>query len=158
MSTPLPVLDYLRKMIDGTLAAGDVTHLKYPTAISTTLGIRLAAVGPGTATLEIDADPGRHGNQQGTIHGGLLAELADAAMGTAHSTGIEAGQSFTSLDLNLKFLRPVWKSTLRASAKATHSGKTISHYACEIVRDDGKIAAQATGIFMTLYGEQAKGR
>lgn len=40
----------------------------------------------GEATVEIDTDSKKHGNQQGTVHGGLIFELADAAIGTAYST------------------------------------------------------------------------
>ena len=118
--TTLPVLEYLRRAIDGTLPAGARTHLRYPTAISKTLGMRVVAVGEGTATVEIDADPERHGNQQGTVHGGLICELADAAIGTAHSTLCAEGESFTSIELEIRFFRPVWRSTLRASARPIH--------------------------------------
>lgn len=157
-SSQLPVLDYLRKQLSGSLSAGDRIHLRYPTAISQLLQMRIVEVGVASATLEIDADAAIHGNQQGTVHGGLICELADAALGTAHSTLMQEGESFTSIDLKASFLRPVWKSTLRARAWATHRGRTISHYQCNISRDDGKLAATITCAFMTLRGEQASGR
>lgn len=130
----------------------------YPTAISQTLGIRIASIAQGVATVEIDADADIHGNQQGTVHGGLISELADAAFGTAHSTFIEEGETFTSIELKVNFFRPVWKSTLSATARPTHQGRTISHYTCEIFRDDGKLVAIATSTIMTLRGEKAVGR
>ena len=49
-----------------------------------------------------------------TIHGGLLCELADAAIGTAHSTLMQENESFTSVELKINFYRPVWKSILKA--------------------------------------------
>lgn len=155
---PLPVLEYLRRKLAGTLADGDTTHMRYPTPISRTLGIRIVDVGPGTATVEIDADREVHGNQQGTVHGGLICELADAAIGTAHSTVTAEGESFTSVELKISFFRPVWRSRLRAAARPIHSGKTITHYLCEIVRDDGKVAATVMSTVMTLRGEKATGR
>jgi uncharacterized protein (TIGR00369 family) len=154
----LSVLEYLTRHTSETLEAHHTTHLRYPTAISRTLGMRIVAVGHATATLEIDADPGIHGNQQGTVHGGLLSELADATIGTAHSTLIEPGESLTSIELKVNFFRPVWRTTLRATARPTHQGRNISHYTCEILRDDGKLAALATSTIMTLRGEQAVGR
>ena len=157
-SARLPVLEYLRRSIDRTLEAGHSTHMAYPTAISRTLGIRVVEVGPGTATVEIDADAAIHGNQQGTVHGGLLSELADAAIGTAHSTLMAEGESFTSIELKVNFFRPVWKSTLRAVARPVQSGRTLTHYHCEILRDDGKVAALAVSTVMTLRGERAAGR
>lgn len=157
-SHPIPILEYLQRQLDGTLAEEAVTHMRYPTAISQLLGFRIVAVGEATATVEIDADAVRHGNQQGTVHGGLICELADAAIGTAHSTLMHEGESFTSIDLKATFLRPVWKSRLSACAWATHRGRTISHYRCDIYREDGKQVACVESAVMTLHGDHARGR
>lgn len=157
-ATRLPVLEYLRRHVQGTLTATDVTHLRYPTAISQLLGFRIIEIGESEATLEMQADSSIHGNQQGTVHGGLLCELADAAIGTAHSTVISEGQSFTSIDLRATFLRPVWESRLIARARAIHRGRTISHYECVVFNDDGKEVARIGSAVMTLYGERAAGR
>jgi uncharacterized protein (TIGR00369 family) len=158
MTRNLPVLDYLQRQLNGTLTAGDATHMRYPTAISQLLRFRIVAIGKATAAIELDADTALHGNQQGTVHGGLLCELADAAIGTAHSTLMLEGESFTSIDLKATFLRPVWQSRLSACAWAEHQGRTISHYRCDIQRDDGKIAASIASTVMTLRGEHAQGR
>lgn len=158
MDRKLSVLEYLQKTIAGTLKPGDSTHMQYPTAISQTLGIRIVEVGRGTATVEIDASPDKHGNQQGTVHGGLMCELADAAIGTAHSTLMEEDETFASIDLKINFFRPVWASRLRAVAKPVQSGKTITHYNVEIIREDGKVAATVISTVMTLRGQQAQGR
>ncbi len=157
-SRKLDVLTYLQKHVDGTLAEGDVTHMKYPTAMSRTLDIRVVEVGAGFATVEIDADPGLHGNQQGTVHGGLLCELADAAIGTAHSTLMAEGETFASIELKINFFRPVFQSRLRATAKPIHGGSTLTCYSCDIVREDGKLAATVVSTVMTLRGDKAVGR
>lgn len=154
----LPVLEYLQRQLDGRLAADDVTHMRYPTAISSLLGFRIVEIGEALAVVEIDADADRHGNQQGTVHGGLLCELADAAIGTAHSTLTEIGETFTSIDLKATFLRPVWQSRLSAHARATHRGRTICHYQCDVLREDGRVVATITSAVMTLRGEHARGR
>ncbi|MCU1644108.1 MAG: paaI 2 [Nocardia sp.] len=154
----LPVLEFLRRHIAGTLAEGECSQFRYPTAISRTLGIRLAEVELGCATVEIEVDPEIHGNQQGTVHGGLITELADAAIGTAHSTVVAAGESFTSIELRTVFLRPVWRDTLRAIARPTHSGRSITHYTCDVVRSDGKPVATVTSIVTTLRGDRSQGR
>ncbi|MEN4474555.1 PaaI family thioesterase [Mycolicibacterium cosmeticum] len=132
--------------------------MRYPTAISTLLGFEITAVQHGSATITVKVDPQTHGNQQGTVHGGFLVELADAAIGTAHSTVVGDGESFTSIDIRATFLRPVWCDTLTATARPTHAGRTITHYACDIVRADGKVAASVTSAVMTLRGEAARGR
>lgn len=158
MTEKLSTLEFLRRQIEGTLPADAATHLRYPTPISRLLGFRVTEVNVGYARLEVDADAEIHGNQQGTVHGGLLSELADAAIGTAHSTALGEGESFTSIDLAINFFRPVWKSRLTATARPIQQGRTITHYHCEILRGDGKLAAMATGTVMTLRGHAAAGR
>ncbi|MFJ2553091.1 PaaI family thioesterase [Microbacterium sp. NPDC087591] len=157
-NAPLPVLDFLRRHLAEELGPEDHTHLRYPTAVSRLLGLELVAVAERSARVRLLADVDKHGNQQGTIHGGTLCELADAAIGTAHSTVVGVDESFTSLDLNARFLRPAWSGPLTADAHCTHAGRSISQYACEITREDGKTVATITSAVLTLRGESARGR
>lgn len=152
----LPVLKYIQKYMAGTLTDRDTTHMQYPTPISKTLGIRIVEIALGTATVEIDASPEIHGNQQATIHGGLICGLADVAIGTAHSTLMKEDESFASIDLKINFFRPVWTSTLRATVKPMRSGRTITRYTCVILCDDGKVVATVISSVMTLRGEKAR--
>lgn len=158
MSSELAVLEYLQRQIDGTLAPDAVCRMNYPTAISRLLGFRIVGIGKAHAWLEMDADAEIHGNQQGTVHGGLLSELADAAIGTAHSTVVKGDESFTSIDLRITFFRPVWRSTLIAKASPVRLGRAISHYQCEIFGEGSKQVALASGTIMTLRGLAANGR
>ena len=158
MNNKLSTLDFLRRQLDGTLPADATTEMLYPTAISKTLGFRITEIDVGYAKLEMDANPEIHGNQQGTVHGGMLCELADATIGTAHSTAILEGETFTSIDLKISFFRPAWKSVLTATAKQIQHGKTVTHYQCEILREDGKAIALAMSTVMTLRGHSAHGR
>jgi uncharacterized protein (TIGR00369 family) len=130
----------------------------YPPAIAKTLGFKLIEVGAGTATMEIVGDTEKHANPMGTIHGGVLCDIADAAIGTAHATGLAEGESFTSIDLQINFFRPVWNGRIRAVARPVNVGRQISRYVCDILRDDDKLVAQVTSTLMTLRGDQASGR
>lgn len=156
--TKLSILDYLNKLIKSEITGDMHTHMHYPTPISKTLGIDIIEVGLGTATVQINTTKDKHSNQQGTIHGGLLCELADAAIGTAHSTVVLEGETFTSVELKINFYRPVFEDILTAKAAPLHSGKNLSHYRCDIFRGDGKIAAMVTSTVITLRGDKAKGR
>ena len=158
MSNKLSTLEFLRRQLDGSLPAGATTEMRYPTAISNTLGFRITEIDAGYAKIQLDANAEIHGNQQGTVHGGMLCELADAAIGTAHSTAILEGETFASIDLKISFFRPVWKSVLTATAKQIQHGKTVTHYQCEITRDDGKAVALAMSTVITLRGNAAHGR
>lgn len=155
---PFPVLNYLRRQLDGTLRGDEKIPMRYPTAISQFLGFRIVEIGEALAVIELNTHTEIHGNQQGTVHGGMLCELADAAIGTAHSTLMTEGETFTSIDLKAKFLRPVWNARLLAHAWATHRGRTVSHYQCDIKREDGKVVASIDSAVMTLRGDHASGR
>jgi uncharacterized protein (TIGR00369 family) len=134
------------------------SKFKFPAPILKTIGFHLVEVGYGTACMEINTDPERHGNPMGTIHGGVLCDIADAAIGTAHASTLGEGESFTSVDLQINFFRPVWKDVLRATAKPVNPGKTISRYVCDITKSDGKLVAQVTSTVMTLRNESSAGR
>ncbi|MEY9934388.1 acyl-coenzyme A thioesterase PaaI-like protein [Catenulispora sp. GP43] len=52
----------------------------------------------------------------------------------------------------------MWRGTLTARARPSHSGRTITHYVCDVLREDGKAVASVTSTMMTLRGEGAAGR
>ena len=108
--------------------------------------------------MELVADSEIHANPMGTIHGGVLCDIADAAIGTAHATSLNYDESFTSIDLQINFFRPVWNGRIRAIAKPVNVGRQISRYVCDILRDDDKQVAQVSSTVMTLRGDQASGR
>ena len=139
-------------------APAEQSRFIYPPTIAKTLGFRLIEVGPGTATMELMADTEIHANPMGTIHGGVLCDIADAAIGTAHATSLKDDESFTSIDLQINFFRPVWDGRIRAVAKPVNVGRQISRYVCDILRDDDKPIAQVSSTVMTLRGDQASGR
>ncbi len=151
-------LEYFRMVASGGEAASQESRFRFPPPIAKTLGFKLVEVGPSTATIEISTDTEKHANPMGTVHGGVLCDIADAAIGTAHATSLLEGESFTSIDLQINFFRPVWNDTIRAVAKPVNLGKTFSRYVCDIFRGDGKLVAQVTSTVMTLRGEQASSR
>ena len=154
----LSYLEFFTKMAETGEAPAERSRFIYPPTIAKTLGFRLIEVGPGTATMELMADTEIHANPMGTIHGGVLCDIADAAIGTAHATNLNEGESFTSIDLQINFFRPVWNGRIRAVAKPVNVGRQISRYVCDILRDDDKLVAQVSSTVMTLRGGQASGR
>ena len=151
-------LDYLRKLLSGTVTSTDKSPFNFTFPIMKTFGLTLVDVGEGTASFEMETKTELHSNPMGTIHGGVLCDIADAAIGTAHFTTIAEEESFTSIDLQISFFRPVWNDKLKAVAKPIHRGRTISRYVCDITRADGKLVAQVMSTMMTLRGETAQGR
>ena len=125
--------------------------------IGQTLGFRLVEVRPGEATFSIDTEE-RHANPMGTLHGGVLCDLADAAMGCAYGSSLEDGESFTTLELKINFLKPVWKDRLTATGRVVQKGRTVGLTDCTVTNSKGERVAYATSTCMTLRGEQARGR
>lgn len=151
-------LEFFQLVAANGEAPTEQSRFIYPSAIARTLGFKLIEVGTRTATIEILADTQKHANPMGTLHGGVLCDVADAAIGTAHAASLEEGESFTSIDLQINFFRPVWNGRIRAVAKPVNVGRQISRYVCDILRDDDKLVAQVSSTVMTLRGDLASGR
>jgi uncharacterized protein (TIGR00369 family) len=124
--------------------------------IAKLIGFDIEEIGDGRAVGLIEAGP-QHHNPMGTLHGGILCDLADAAMGMAFASTLAADEGFTTLSLNITFFRPVWKSKLRAEARVTNRGKTVGYVECDVTDQNGKRIATANSTCFILRGE-AQGR
>src|SRR5262249_275969 len=102
-----------------------------PPPIATLIGFKLASVGPGRAILEVEASE-RPASPLGTLHGGVLADIADAAMGMAYASELEEGETFTTLELKINFMKPVWTGKLRAEGRLLSGGRTIGLVECDV--------------------------
>lgn len=126
---------------------------KHSVPLGELLNFRVCSVGAGEACVELDIDE-RHGNLIGTLHGGVTCSIADSAMGIAHATTLAEGESFTTLELKINFVRPAQYGTrVRATAKVIKSGRTISLIECDVVDDRGRLIAKALGSCMTLRAQ-----
>jgi len=121
------------------------------------LGISFASQSNGNAVAEFHAQA-QHANPMGTLHGGILCDLADAAMGVAFGTTLGPGESFTTLELKINFLRPVWTGLLKAEADVLSRGRTVGLVTCSITDEKRRLIASATSTCMILAGEAAKNR
>ena len=121
------------------------------------LGIKFLSHSNGQATAEFTA-ASRHANPMGTLHGGILCDLADAAMGVAFATTLQLDESFTTLELKINFLRPVWNGLLTAQADVVSRGRTVGMVECKVTDEKGRLIARATSTCMVLAGQAAKNR
>jgi len=64
---------------------------------------------------------------------GILCDIADAAMGMAYRSTLAEGETFTTIELKISFLRPVWKAKLRAEERMVHAGRTLGLVECDIL-------------------------
>ncbi len=121
------------------------------------VGFRFLSAGGGQSTIELEAGP-QHANPMGTLHGGVLCDVADAAMGSALASLLDDGESFTTLELKINYLRPFWTGTLRAAGRVVQQGHTVSLAECDVLDTQGRLVARASSTCLTLRGDQASGR
>jgi len=121
------------------------------------IGLRPSAIERGKAVFELEAGP-QHANPMGTLHGGLICDVADAAMGTAYASTLGEEESFTTLELKINFLRPFWSGTLVATGRVVKGGRTIGLAECDVTDAEGRLVARAMSTCMTLRGDLSEGR
>jgi uncharacterized protein (TIGR00369 family) len=121
------------------------------------IGFQLAEAGDGRAVVTLEAGP-QHTNPMGTLHGGILCDIADAAMGIAFNSTLDPTESFTTVELKINFFRPVWKAGLRAEGKVVRRGRTVGYVECEVTDENGRAIAKASSTCLVLRGREAAGR
>ncbi|MGW5170284.1 PaaI family thioesterase [Streptomyces nodosus] len=133
-------LDFLRGVLSGRLPAPP---------IAATLGFALEQVEFGHAVFTLE--PGEeHYNPIGSVHGGVFATLLDSAAGCAVQSVLPAGTGYTSLDLNLRFLRPITVDTgkVRAVGAVLNQGRRTALAQAELFDSTDRLLAHATSSCM----------
>jgi uncharacterized protein (TIGR00369 family) len=141
-------IDAFREIVAGEREGPPVAKL---------IGMRMVAVEEGRVTFELDAGL-EHTSPLGTVHGGIVCDLADAAMGCAHASLLADGETFTTLELKINFVKPIWQGLLTAVGSVLKSGRTIGLSECRVTDESGSLVAFATSTCMTLRGDAARGR
>lgn len=125
--------------------------------IARLIGFETHGIQDGRAIVTLAAGR-QHANPMGTLHGGVLCDIADAAMGMAFASTLAPGESFTTIELKINFFRPVWEAQLRAEGKVVRRGSTIGYVECEITDEGSRLIAKASSTCIALKGERATGR
>ncbi|MBI5069102.1 MAG: PaaI family thioesterase [Deltaproteobacteria bacterium] len=129
-------LEYLRRIIDGRLPRPPIAD---------TLSCYLVEADPGRAVFQ-GTPRWEYLNPAGTVHGGWMATLLDAAMACAVQTALQAGQGYTTVEFKLNLVRPVLPATgaVRAEGKVVNVGRTIATAEGRLLGEDGKLYAHGT--------------
>ena len=120
-----------------------------PPPIARLLGFVVKSIEPGHAVFEMEVDE-RHHNPMGTLHGGVYCDLADAAMGFAYAATLGEGETFTTVELKINFLRAVRKAKLTAEARVVRAGNTLGYIECDVKDQTGRLVARAASTCMKL--------
>ncbi|HEX6776209.1 MAG TPA: PaaI family thioesterase [Methylomirabilota bacterium] len=141
-------LDMLKKVQRGELP---------PPPVATLIGFTIGSIERGRVVMEMEAGP-QHLSPLGTVHGGILCDLADAAMGMAYATSLDDNETFTTLELKINFLKPIWSGRLTATGYVVKSGRTVGLVDCDVHDEKQSLVARASSTCMTLRGAEAAGR
>ncbi|HEX8854816.1 MAG TPA: PaaI family thioesterase [Thermoleophilaceae bacterium] len=136
-------IDYVRGIQAGELP---------PPPIALLLGMTIVEVEDGRAVFGVRPDE-RHYNPIGVVHGGLAATLIDSATGCAVQTKLPAGVGYTTVDLNVTFVRPIHADTgdIECEATVIHSGSRVATAEARVRRvSDGKVLAHGTSTCLVL--------
>jgi len=129
-------LDFLKAIIDGTLPQPPIGE---------TLGFHLVEAETGWAAFE-GLPEFRHYNPIGTVHGGFAATLLDSALGCAVVSTLLRGDTWTTLELKINYVRPLTKDTgpVRAEGRIVHRGRSVATSEGDLKDRAGKLYAHAT--------------
>jgi uncharacterized protein (TIGR00369 family) len=110
------------------------------------LGIQLGEIKRGTATLHLEISDDLKRNN-GVVHGGAVASLVDTAAAFAIMTTLESGETTTTIDLTIHFLRPI-RGRATADAHVVRSGRRVSVIAIDVFDEAKLVAATALTSFI----------
>lgn len=122
--------------------------------VAEVLGFKVIEVEEGRVVIELEATERLH-NPMGTLHGGILCDIADAAMGYAFSSTLADDELFTTVEIKLNFLKPVFHSKLRAEGRLIKKGSSVGLLECQIFDERQSLVAHSTSTCMVLKGISA---
>jgi uncharacterized protein (TIGR00369 family) len=120
-----------------------------------TLGARITEAEPGRVVLELEAGP-QHRHGGGVVQGGVITQIADAAMGMSLATFQPDGIWNTTIELKINFLRPAVAGTLRAVGRVIDMGETLLFSEADVLDARGRLIARASSTCMPVPEGQGR--
>jgi uncharacterized protein (TIGR00369 family) len=136
-------MEFLRDIASGELPAPPIADL---------IGFDLRDVAAGSVTIAMRPRL-EHYNPIGMVHGGVAATLLDTAIGCAVHTKLQRGTGYTTLDLQVRYLRPVSvrSGTVLATGTVVHLGRRTATAEARLTQEDtGSLLATATSSLLVL--------
>ena len=122
---------------------GDIRERVEASPFHSSLGISVESADEGSVTLRCEATPA-HANLHGTVHGGVIATLADTAAGLAvRSAMSDPGGAHASAHLDVQYLAPATSGVLRATGRVVKLGGRLAFAEATVVDDAGETLARA---------------
>ena len=119
------------------------------------LGVRIAEAEPGRVVIELEAGP-QHRHGGGVVQGGVITQIADAAMGMSLATLQEDRIWNTTVELKINFLRPVIEGRLRAVGRVVEIKQTLLFGEADVFDSDGRLVATASSTCLAVPEGQGR--
>jgi uncharacterized protein (TIGR00369 family) len=135
-------LQLLNSIMEGTLPAPPIQGA---------LSFRLVEVARGSAAFA-GIPKFEYYNPLGSVHGGFTAALLDSCMACAVHSTLEAGYSYTTLEIKINYVRAITADTgeVRAEGIVIHSGRRIATADGRLFDSAGKLYAHGTTTCLIL--------
>ena len=120
-----------------------------------TLGARISEAEPGRVVVELIAGP-QHRHGGGVVQGGVITQIADAAMGMTLATLQEDGIWNTTIELKINFIRPAVEGRLRAIGRVVEMRRTLLFGEADVYDDRDRLIARASSTCMPVPEGQGR--
>jgi uncharacterized protein (TIGR00369 family) len=114
-----------------------------------TIGARIAEVEDGRVVVELDVHAG-HRHEGGVVQGGIITQIADAAMGMSLLTRQPDDQANVTIELKINFLRPVVEGRLRAVGRVVEMRRTLLFSEADVLDEQGRLVARASSTCLAV--------
>src|SRR2546429_3619946 len=122
-----------------------------------TLGARISEAEPGRVVVELIAGP-QHRHGGGVVQGGVVTQIADAAMGMSLATLQEDGMWNTTIELKINFIRPAIEGRLRAVGRVIEMRQTLLFSKADVFDDEERLVARASSTIQSVPGGPGPGQ
>lgn len=112
-------------------------------------GVELVSVGGGEAEVALELGD-HHLNPQGIVHGGVIAALADTAIGLALRSMLRPGLTHRTAQLNVHFLAKGEGRRIVGRGRSLHLGQRMGYGEAEVTDTTGRLLARGTATFIVL--------
>lgn len=120
-----------------------------------TLGARITEAEPGRVVVELEAGP-RHRHGGGVVQGGVITQIADAAMGMSLATLQEDGLWNTTIELKINFIRPVISGRIRAVGRVIEIKQTLMFGEADVLDEQDRLVARASSTCLPVPEGQGR--
>lgn len=114
------------------------------------MGLRILANGPRTV-ITMELTEAVRGYAQGSIHGGILASLADVASAIALEGTFDPDIEIpVTTDLHIRYYRQPHAGPITATAELVHKGRRILSCECLVEDARSRVLARSTATYMVV--------